>query len=82
MKFQAGTSRVEHVVEVRGGGGGAAGSGSGKTSPQERIIHGGSPVGIGASDIPLDAMDPRRVGISRTVEFEVEVSHDHRSSPA
>lgn len=74
MKFPAGPSRVERVVEVRGG---AAGPGIGKTSSQERIIHDGSPFGI-AADIALDTMDPKRVGISKTVEFEVEVSHDHR----
>ncbi|KAL8372536.1 hypothetical protein RB595_002053 [Gaeumannomyces hyphopodioides] len=75
MKLQAG-GRVERVVEVRGG----AGPAFGKTSSQERIIHNGSPFGTAASDIALGAMDPKRVGISKTVEFEVEVSH--RSSPA
>lgn len=67
----------EHVVQVHGGpgGGGGAGGGSGhhRTSSQERIIErsGGSSARTTPSDIDLEMMDPNKVGISKTVEFEV-----------
>ncbi|KAG7284853.1 hypothetical protein NEMBOFW57_009468 [Staphylotrichum longicolle] len=60
----------QHVVEVHGG---AADSGYGRTSSQERIIR-PNPFGTAASDADLDAIDAGQVGISKTVEFEVEVS--------
>ncbi|KAG7284838.1 hypothetical protein NEMBOFW57_009453 [Staphylotrichum longicolle] len=59
----------QHVVEVHGG---AADSGYGRTSSQERIIR-PNPFGTAASDADLDAIDAGQVGISKTVEFEVEV---------
>lgn len=60
----------QHVVKVQGS---AADSTYGRTSSQERIIHPKS-FGTAAWDGDLDAMDAGRVGISKTVEFEVEVS--------
>jgi hypothetical protein len=60
----------QHTVEVHGG---AGGSGYGRTSSQERIIRAKS-VGTAASDGEVDVVDARRAGISKTVEFEVEVS--------
>ena len=60
----------QHTVEVHGG---AVGSGYGRTSSQERIIRAKS-IGTAASDADMEVVDARRVGISKTVEFEVEVS--------
>ena len=62
--------RNPHVVEVHGG---AADSGYGRANSQERIIRPKS-FGTAASDAELDAIDAGRVGISKTVEFEVELS--------
>jgi hypothetical protein len=70
------TSRAEHVVEVHGG---AEDSGYGRTSSQERIFRDES-FGMAASDVDLGTMDSRRVGINKTVEFEVEVSESRSES--
>jgi hypothetical protein len=64
------TNQAEHIVEIHGG---AADSGYGRTNIQERIIRAGL-FGMAGSDVNLDAIDARRVGISKTVEFDVEVS--------
>lgn len=76
-------SRGEHVIEVQGGGGGHGGGGAGgggrsghRTSSQERIIEAGSSSRTTPSDIDLEVMDPKRVGISKTVEFEVYESEN------
>lgn len=64
------TSQVGRVVEIHGA---AAESEHGRMSSQAHIISGGS-FGMVASDIDLDTVNPRQVGISKTVEFEVGVS--------
>ncbi|KAM0235266.1 hypothetical protein ACHAPO_006063 [Fusarium lateritium] len=64
------TQQGENIVEVRGGE-----SSGDRTSSQERIINRRdhrSP----SSDIDMDEMDSKQIGISKTVEFEVRTSSD------
>jgi hypothetical protein len=62
-------SRAKRVVEVHGG---RANPGYGGSCSEEPIIRGESSC-LAASDVvDLDTLDSRRVGISKTVELEVE----------
>ncbi|KAM0351194.1 hypothetical protein ACHAP4_009332 [Fusarium culmorum] len=63
------TQQGENIVEVRGGE-----SSGDRTGSQERIIsraHRNT-----SSDIDMDEMDTKQIGISKTVEFEVRTSSD------
>ncbi|EKJ77629.1 hypothetical protein FPSE_02127 [Fusarium pseudograminearum CS3096] len=63
------TQQGENIVEVRGGE-----SSGDRTSSQERIIsraHRNT-----SSDIDMEEMDTKQIGISKTVEFEVRTSSD------
>ncbi|KAM5372952.1 hypothetical protein ACJZ2D_007163 [Fusarium nematophilum] len=62
------TNQGEHIVEVRGGQ-----SAGDRTSSQERIIS-RKDHRKGSSDIDLEDMDPKQIGISKTVAFEVHNS--------
>lgn len=59
----------ENFVEVHGGPGPKGGTRT-RTDSQERIIDNGSSR-TPTSEIDLEVMDPKRPGISKTVEFEV-----------
>jgi hypothetical protein len=76
------SNRTEHVVEVHGGSRatGAASRHRRRASSEERIFSGrAESSGMANSDVELDAMEPSGQGISKTVEFEVEVSKSRRS---
>ncbi len=87
------TSQAEHEqgVEITGGAG-ADSDGryglSGRTSSQECIIRGEPSFGMASSVIELEPVEPAPVhpaGISKTVEFEVQVSQSrmgNRSPPS
>lgn len=64
-------TQAEHYVEVQGGPGPTASSKPHRTDSQERIIDNGSSRTPTSVDIDLDTIDPKRNGISKTVEFEV-----------
>ncbi|KAJ4017611.1 hypothetical protein NW752_001516 [Fusarium irregulare] len=64
------TQQGENIVEVRGG----EGSGN-RTSSQERIISRRDHRNP-SSDISMDEMDSKQIGISKTVEFEVHTSDE------
>ncbi|KAF4978620.1 hypothetical protein FZEAL_5023 [Fusarium zealandicum] len=64
------TNQGENIVEVRGGG-----VGGDRGSSQERIIS-RREHRKGSSDIDMEDMDPKQIGISKTVEFEVHNSGD------
>ncbi|KXX74372.1 putative lysine-specific demethylase JMJD5 [Madurella mycetomatis] len=72
------TGRVECVVEIHGD---AVEFEYGRMTSEAHIISGGSS-GMVASDIDLDTVNPREVGISKTVEFEVGVSGSRIQAPS
>ncbi|KAK4234714.1 hypothetical protein C8A03DRAFT_47020 [Achaetomium macrosporum] len=77
-------SQTEHIVEVHGGRSAAASRHRRRASSEERIFGGGAESsGMAHSEVELDAMEPsgRAPGISKTVEFEVEMSEPRTTEP-